>query len=646
MQTSEKTSGPDTPSDPIAYEGWRRAVVLSLSAGLIGLTAWGAAFGQLPNVQHRAIVLALVAGLAVMIAPAGRSGRLAGLPGRVLDIAMLGTILVAAGWVYANYWDVMMNPVARRPEAVVLGLALVAAILELSRRTIGWTFAILVGIFGAYALWGDLLPGRIGHGGVSLRMLTSMLYLSTDGIWGQVFDIFCSFLILFILFSALMMATGAGETMMDIAKLVGGRLRGGPAKISVISSAMVGSMTGSSVTNVAMTGNFTIPMMKRMGYRPEVAGGIEATASSGGQITPPLMGAGLFLMAEFLNLPVGHMMTLALVPALLFYAGVLASVHFESVRSGIGQLPEEDMPDAARLKRPAVWLPLAAPFCVLLFMLLSGFAVGLSILSACLTLAALHLLIGESQGTGLLGRARNLSAALLEAAEPLVTLGALCAAAGVLIGVIGFVGIGVKFGDAVLSLSSDNLFLALVLAGCVVMVIGMGMPTTAAYVLAVSTILTAFDALGIAPLQAHMFVFYFATLSAITPPVCAAVFVAAGLAKASWWATAVQTVRFAIIKYLLPFLFVFRPETLLEGAPVEIALALAACLIGTIALSAAFAGWFAGPLGRALQGVTLVAGLMLLWPSLALNIVGALIVSAVALRSRLARPKVAAGERP
>ncbi|WP_227287442.1 TRAP transporter fused permease subunit [Boseongicola sp. H5] len=600
---------------------WRICAMGGLAALLVGLTAYGALFGQLPNIQHRSIVLALVALMAVVVVPARGPWPLA----RGLDFALLAAILIAGAWVYWNYWDVMMNPVARRPEAIVLGLALVLAILELSRRTIGWTFAILVAVFTAYALFGHLLPGRIGHGGVSLRMLTSMLYLSTDGIWGQVFDIYSSFLILFVLFSALMMATGAGETMMDLAKLVGGRLRGGAAKISVISSAMIGSMTGSSVTNVAMTGNFTIPMMKRLGYRPEVAGGIEATASSGGQITPPLMGAGLFLMAEFLNLPLGQMMLIALVPAFLFYVGVLASVHFESLRQGVGSLPPEEMPNAGRLRKVSVWGPLAIPFVVLLAMILSGRSVGLSILTACAALVVLHLVAAQSLAD-LRDRLFDVGRAFRDAAPALVTLGALCAAAGVLIGVIGFVGIGVKFGDAVLSLAAGNLVAGLVLAGLVIIVIGMGMPTTAAYILAISVILTAFVEMGIEPLQAHMFVFYFATLSAITPPVCAAVFVAAGLAGASWWATAVQTVRFAVIKYLLPFLFVFRPETVLDGGALAIAGVLAASTFGAIALSASFAGYLRTPLGGAMRGLVGMAGLLLLFPLWGVNLVGLLLL--------------------
>lgn len=596
------------------------AVRRLIMVGLAGLVFYSALYGQLPNIQHRAVLLSMIAGLGVLAFPL----RPEGLPvlfGRIVDAGLLAAALAATAYVTWNYWDIMLDPGTRRPEAVVLGLMLVVAILELARRTIGWTFAILVSVFAAYALFGHLLPGRIGHGGVSLNMMTGMIYLSTDGLWGQVMDIFVSLLILFVLFSSLMMATGAGQSMIDFAKLVGGRMRGGPAKIAVISSAMVGSMTGSSVTNVAMTGNFTIPMMKRLGYRPDVAGGIEATASSGGQITPPLMGAGLFLMAEFLTIDLGRMMLIALVPAFLFYVGVLASVHFESLKSGVDRLPEADMPDRARLARFDTWGALVLPFGALIGLVLAGYSVDLSILVAILVLAGVHL-AGARSAAMLKTRLGNLVRALDDAVKPLVILGALCAAAGVLIGVIGLVGIGVKFGDAMLSLSGGHMVPALVLAGIVVIVIGMGMPTTAAYILAVSVVLTAFSKLGISALSAHMFVFYFATLSAITPPVCAAVFVAAGLAGAPWMATAVQTMRFAAIKYVLPFLFVFRPELLLDGAPGDIAAALVVCTASTVLISAAFSGYLLAPLRRWEQALLILSGCLLLWPGLVVNAFG------------------------
>ena len=616
----------------------RAAIQRLVVFGLCGLVFYATLYGQFPNIQHRAAILSLVLILGALAFPLHGTG----VPRRLrrpLDLGLLAAGLAATVYVIWNYWDIMLTHGAPSTVELLLGLAIAVVVLEFARRTIGWTFALLVAVFAVYALLGHMLPGRLGHGGVSAGMMVDMLYLSTDALWGQIFDIYASILILFVVFSGLMMATGAGQSMIDLAKLLGGRMRGGPAKIAVISSAMVGSMTGSSVTNVAMTGNFTIPMMIRLGYRREVAGGIEATASSGGQITPPLMGAGLFLMAEFLGIDLAQMMLIALVPAFLFYVGVLSSVHFESVRRGVAALPPAEMPDPARFRRFAVWGPLALPFAVLIGMVLVGYSVDLSILGAIATLLAAHLLSAGSLSE-LKRKAVALVGALDEVVRPLVTLGILCAAAGLLIGVIGFVGIGVKFADLVLGLGGGNLFASLLLAGVVVAIIGMGMPTTAAYILAVSVIATAFTRLGVPELSTHMFIFYFATLSAITPPVCAAVFVAAGLANAPWLKVALHTVRFAAIKYVLPFLFVFRPELLLQATGLDVAYVLALCTLSAVLLSAAFTGYLLAPLSRWQQAGLAASGALLLWPEPMLNLVALLpfaVVLVTGRRSAVAR---------
>ena len=484
----------------------------------------------------------------------------------------------------------------------------------------------MIGVFGAYALLGHLIPGRMGHGGVSTEMLVDLLYFSTDGLWGPIMDIFVSLLILFAIFSGLMMATGAGESLLNFAKILGGQMRGGPAKIAVISSAMVGSMTGSSVTNVAMTGNFTIPMMKRLGYRAEVAGGIEATASTGGQITPPLMGAGLFLMSELLGIPLGEMMLIALVPAILFYVGVLSSVHFESLKFGVDRVSLSEIPGWSAFRAFSVWGPLVLPFLVLLSMIFRGYSADYAMLFAILTLLASHLASVRSLGE-LRAKLLGLLVALEGMAKAIVTLGVLCAAAGLLVGVIGSVGIGVKFADLVLSLAGANFFASLFLAGVVVMVVGMGIPTTAAYILAVSVIGLAFNRLGITPLQTHMFIFYFATLSAITPPVCAAVYVAAGIAEASWVKVALHTVRFAVIKYLMPFLFIYHPGLLgMEGTG-GVLMAASASAIGAVLLSAAFTGYLFTTLSTVAKTALTVAAIAIMWPNPAVQVAGLMFAS-------------------
>jgi len=443
------------------------------------------------------------------------------------------------------------------------------------------------------------------------KPLISLIYFSTDGIWGQIFDIFSSLLVLFILFSSLMTVTGTGDKMIRLASYLGGRSRGGAAKIAVIASAFIGSVTGSAVTNVAMTGTLTIPMMKRLGYKKEVAAAIEATASSGGQITPPMMGAGLFLMAEFLNIEISRMMLIVLVPALLFYLGVLFSVHFESSRNNIGALPENELPARSEVMNFSTWGPILVPFVVLVAVIAAGQPAGIAILASTAVLLVLYLAESRSW-RDLTDRTRALGQLGSVAGRSIAMLGTLCAAAGILIGVIGMVGLGIKFGDAVLSLANNNLFAALVLSGFVVMIIGMGMPTTAAYVLASSVILTAFLKLGIPELSAHMFIFYFATLSAITPPVCAAVFVAAGIAESKVVPTAIQTMRFAGIKYVLPFLFVFRPELLLSGDLVNTSFIFGCAALATVAFSGAFSRYLTQELNLVWSAMLVVSGLLLL----------------------------------
>ena len=606
----------------------RKYTISTLMMIVVAVVLYSAAYGQWPNIQQRAGIFAFCLAMGLILfpfrqdAPKGQRFVVDGL------LFLLGG--GASLYVIVNYWDIMLNPGSLPDWNIWFGVALILVVLELARRTIGYAFAVLIAIFGAYALFGHLIPGKLGHGGASAEFLIDMLYFSTDGIWGPIADIFVTLLIPFTIFSGLMMATGAGENLLDFAKIVGGKMRGGPAKIAVISSAMVGSMTGSSVTNVAMTGNFTIPMMKRLGYRPEVAGGIEATASTGGQITPPLMGAGLFLMSEFLGIPVSRMMLIVLIPAILFYVGVLSAVHFESIRSGIGRVPADEIPEWSKFRKFQVWGPLILPFLLLLGMIFKGYSADYAMLFAILALVATYL--GSSRSMAdLRGKAVSLIVALEGMAKSIVTLGVLCASAGLLVGVIGSVGIGVKFADAVLSLAGESFLVSLILAGMVIMILGMGIPTTAAYVLALAAIGLAFNKLDIAPLQTHMFIFYFATLSAITPPVCAAVYVAAGIAEASWLKVAIHTIRFAAIKYLMPFLFIFHPGLLGVNGFWDMLFTATACGIGAVLLSGVFSSHLLAPLNGPIKLALAVAALAIMWPDpiiqgLALIPIGAILV--------------------
>lgn len=610
-----------------------------LAAGVIawllaGFVFWTAIAGTYPNIQQRAIVLGFVFAMGFLMFPTRL--RPFGQWSRLIDAALFAATAAACAWVVVNYYDIMLFP--EEPDALVitLGVLLCLAIFELSRRTIGWSFGILMAIFAAYVLFGHHIPGRLGHAPVRPSLLIDALYLGTDGIWGPLMDVYASLLVLFVLFSGLMMATGAGQTFIDLGKLLAGRLTGGPAKIAVVTSAFIGSVTGSSVTNVAMTGSFTIPMMKRLGYRSEVAGGIEATASSGGQITPPMMGAGLFLMAEMLGIGVGQLMLVAAVPALLFYVSVLAAVHFESRREQIAPLRQNELPDVRLLWSPRRIAPVILPFAVLIGALVSGTSAQRAILFAIATLV-LSFVLGATSFRDVGRRVVTVVRAVADCAVPLVTMGALLAAAALVVSIIGFFGIGPKLSELVVSLGQGALVPTLVLSGIVVIVIGMGVPTTAAYVLGASVIAIALERLGVSELSAHMFIFYFATLSALTPPVCAAVFVAASIAQTPWLPVAWQTVRFAVIKYFLPFIFVFHPELLLAGSPLETAVSLAFAVVGAIGLSAAFAGFLFTRLRGWEATLIAAASVATLWPEPVTSLAGLLGLGALAVMNRMRR---------
>lgn len=593
-------------------------VIKIIVIGVYGFVAYTTVFGQLPNIQQYSVILFLCLAMGFIFLPASAKAR-----DKVAWYDWLGIVLVGAAClnVFVNYWPIMLQEHIAGPLDYFLGVVMIVSSAELARRSIGNSFAILIVLFTCYALFGHLIPGKLGHGGASWQSVLDMLYLSTNGMWGLLTDIFSSLLILFIMLGAAMLATGVSDTFMDLAKYIGGRFRGGPAKISVISSALMGSITGSSVTNVAMTGTITIPMMKRLGYKPEVAAGIEATASSGGQITPPLMGAGLFLMAEMLEVPVQTVMVLAIAPALLFYLSVLSAVHFDSARENIKALPKEEIPAGASFRSPKVWLPVTVPFVVLISMIVNGNSIYLSVLYTIAAMITVFLALSSSFSE-IKEKALKVISALADSAESLISMAALIVAAGILVGVISYLGIGIKFSGLILDIGGGSLIPTLLLAAVVVMIMGMGIPTTAAYVLAVSVVIVAFKKLGVGELQTHMFLFYFATLSAITPPVCGAVFVAANIAKAPWLKVAGHTMRFASIKYLMPFLFIFHPGLLMEGDITDILFTLGCVTIGTFFLSAGFSGYLLMTLSTPLRIIVIMLSIMAMWPDTILALIG------------------------
>lgn len=592
----------------------------TLAAGLALFHLWTAFAGAYPNLVQRGIHLGTAFVLGFVLYPAGPWS-----PRRrpsVIDAGLAVAAVAVFGYVIVQYEWIIDNPATSTPVAVVLGGAAVVLVVEIGRRTVGATFALLVVLAVVYAVFGGRLPGGWAHRGLGATSLAETLYLSTLGIMGPVTGVSATLVAVFLVFGALLYHTGGGEAFVDFAKWLAGRSYGGPAKVSVVSSALFGTISGSAVANVVVDGIFNIPLMKSLGYRREFAAAVEATASSGGQIVPPVMGAGAFIMADLLGIPYLQVALAAAIPAALYYVGCGAAIHFEARRTGLRPLPPDAVPAMRTLLPWRRWAPLVAPVSALIVLMLLGRTPALATFWASVVSVAVFLASTPS-ALGLLARMRDIGRALAAGGRAIVLVAALVAAAQVIIAVINATGIGVKLSELIMNVSAGRLLVALGLAMVVCIVLGMGLPTTAAYVLAASVVGPALIQLGAAPLAAHMFVFYFAIISAITPPVCAAVFVAAAIARANWVSTAWIAVRLGAAGFIVPYMFVFSPELLLQAPGMTAVWAAITALVGVVALSAGVMGHLrrtARPLERALL---VVGALLLIKPGPVTDVLGA-----------------------
>ena len=513
---------------------------------------------------------------------------------------------------------------------LVLGVVAVVLVLELARRTTGWGLVAVAVLSLAYAAAGPHLPGVLAHRGYGAGRLAEHLYLSTEGIWGVPLGVSADFVYLFVLFGALLEMGGGGALLIALADKVAGRTRGGPAKTAAVASALMGSLSGSAVANVATTGSFTIPLMRRAGFRPFFAGAVEAAASTGGQLMPPVMGAGAFILATWTAIPYPRVALAALVPALLYYAALLLAIHFRAEAMGLPARAAGDREPV--LPRLHLLLPLGV---VVTFLALGRSpmrAAFWGVVSALLAAAARRATRPDREA---------LAEGLLAGARGTVQVAAACAAAGIVVGVASLTGIGLRMSELIVTVSGGNLLAALGLTAVGSVVLGMGLPTTAAYVVLAALGAPALVELGVPLLAAHLFIFYFGCLSNVTPPVSLAAYAAAGIAGAPAVRTAVTAFGLASAGILVPFSFVYGPGLLLEGAPQDVALTILTGAAGVTALAGAVVGWLRGALAiweRLLLGAAAVA---LVFPGVWTDGPGLLLLAFFWLRSRPARPEPA-----
>ena len=608
-----------------------------VAAGYAVFHVWTAApwVGAYPDLIQRSVHLAFAFTLCFALYPA-RPGRSHARRPTVVDLFLTVAALAALGYVMRHYDWIMENPADSTWVGVALGSLLTLAALEAARRTIGLTFPVLGTLGIAYAFLGPWIPGTWGHRGFSWTSIQESLFLSTQGILGAVTGISATLVAIFLVFGAVLYHTGGGETFVDLAKLIAGRSHGGPAKVSVFSSAFFGTISGSAVANVVVDGIFNIPLMKRMRYRPELAAAVEATASTGGQIMPPVMGAGAFIMAELLQISYVQVAVAAAVPALLYYLGCGAAVHFEARRLGLATIPPELMP---RARDVFAWRRSAAlfiPVIILTYFLLHGYTAGTSTFWSIIASLVIFLASATSRMDAR-ARGRAIVASLEAGGKGIVAVASLIAAAGIVIGMINLTGVGVKLSEFIIGASGTSLLAALVLAMVVCLILGMGLPTTAAYVLAASVVAPALVKLGALPIAAHLFVFYFAIISAITPPVCAAVYVAAAIARADWLRTGFIAVRLGLSAFIVPYMFVFAPALLWHGAWIETVWAAISACLGVIALSAGVMGFLRRPATWPERAALIVAALLLIKPGIYTDLLGLAIGASVLALQRVSR---------
>lgn len=468
----------------------------------------------------------------------------------------------------------------------------------------------------AYTLLGHYIPGLWGHRVIDLEQLISYQYLTTEGLFTIPLGVSASFIFIFILFGAFLVASGTGDFFIKFANALAGHLRGGPAKVAVLASATFGSISGSAVANVVSTGSFTIPLMKKIGYRPVFAGAIESVASTGGQFMPPVMGAAAFIIADMLGVTYLEVCKAALIPAVLYFVALLYMVHLEAVRRGLRGLDRSELPHLGDTVKSGGHLML--PAVLLVFLLVQGYSPMKSGLWALVAVVVISWFKASTR----MGPAKIIEA-LEKGAKGALEVALACACAGIVIGCVTQSGLGLKFSSLVIQASGGHLWLSLVFVMVASLVLGMGLTTSAAYILTIILAGPVLVDLGVKPLAAHMFVFYYACLSCITPPVALAAFAGAGISGAKPFATGFESMRLAIIAYLVPFIFVYHPVLIWQGAWWDILLGFISAVSGCLAIGSALLGHLEVSLNWFWRLVLLVAAGLLIMPGYLSDLVGA-----------------------
>lgn len=590
-------------------------------------------FLPLPANYFRPIHLLFVLCMIYLIYPIKKGGKV-GIDNLILIILSLAATIYS---VFNIALVAASNGIWTTHADIVCGVICILVVLEAARRTVGWALPSIAAIFLLYGAFGNYIPGVLGHRGYSLARIVTSIY-AYDGIYGTALDTVATFVVMFIIFAAFLERTGCGDVFMELAKGIAGGLRGGPAKVAVIASALFGSISGSAVANVASTGSITIPMMKKSGFTPELAAAVEADASTGGQIMPPIMASGAFLMAEFLGVKYNDIMKAALIPAVMYFLMVWISIDCEAAKLHLSRLNKDELPSVRQILKKD-WLVLM-PLVLLVFLLV---VVKYSaIRCAFFSLIASILVILPDKARRM--RLKDIIDCLASSARSACTVAGPCACAGIVIGVVGMTGLGLKVSSLIIGVAGNNVVLALLLTMVTAIIFGMGLPTTVSYILCESVLAPVLTSMGILPLAAHMFIFYFACLSGITPPVALAAYTGAGIAQCNAMKASFLATKLNAIAFVLPYMFALRPALLAQGTAIQIALEVIFGIVCCLGMAGFLHGWAVIRCSLAKRMILGVGTVLLITPYTILNTAGAAIVAVIYGINKMKQRKAIASE--
>ncbi len=602
---------------------------------MVILTAW-ALFQLYASISNKVPLqilrythLGLAISMAYILYPATKHADRHRLPW--YDIVLAALFLCVAGYFIINYKPLQFRAGSyTKLDTVMAGLG-IALVLLACWRVVGPPIVIIASCFFLYGMLGKYMGGFLQHRGFSLKRIITHLFITTEGVIGNPLGVCSTYIYLFILFGAFLEKTGIGQFFIDLANSLAGWAAGGPAKVAVLSSALQGTVSGSSVSNTVSTGSFTIPMMKSLGYEPEFAGAVEAAASTGGQIMPPVMGSAAFLISETCSVPYRQLMLIALIPALLYFTGIWISVHLEAKRLGLKGLPREQLPKLWPLMRDKGHLLM--PLLAIIYLMLTGFTITRAALIGCLICVVVPYLRKGTRVPFL-----QIFTALPQASRSVISVATACSTAGIIIGMVTLTGLGQRIGTGIFSLVGNNVFLALVCAMFTSLILGMGVSTTSNYLITSTIAAPILIKAGIPLLAAHMFCFYFGIVADITPPVALAAYAGSAIAKGNAFKTGVNATKLAIAAFLVPYMFAMNPKMIMIGGTFLEALPMIlTAIIGLVGIGGGFIGYLNGPLKMPLRLLSFAGGICMVIPGTLTDLIGGAAIAAVFLITWLLR---------